>query len=58
MDVNPINNLNKLKEQLSINEAYDREMERLRQNRINYAQYNKEREKRIAEERKRRNPGE
>lgn len=58
MDVNPLNNLNKLKEQLSINEAYDREMERLRQNRINYAQYNKEREKRIAEERKRRNPGE
>lgn len=58
MDVNHLNNLNKLKEQLSINEAYDREMERLRQNRINYAQYNKEREKRIAEERKRRNPGE
>lgn len=58
MDVNPLNNLNNLKEQLSINEAYDREMERLRQNRINYAQYNKEREKRIAEERKRRNPGE
>lgn len=57
MSLEQFKSLDKLKEQISLNEEYDREIERLQQNRIIYAQYNKEREKRILEENKRRNPG-
>lgn len=57
MDVNPINNLNKVLEQVSINEAYDKEIARLNVNRNLYAQYKKDKEAQKREERKKHNPG-
>lgn len=58
MDVSPFNNLNKVLEQVSINEAYDKEIVRLNANRNSYAQYKKDKEAQKREERKKRNPGE
>lgn len=55
---NPFVALNLIKEQVSENEAYDREIERLREERIRLGVFIKEREQRLNEERKRRNPGE
>ena len=58
MNVNPLNNLNKVLEQVSINEAYDKEIARLNANRNSYAQYKKARDTQKREEKKKRNPGE
>ena len=57
MDVNPLNNLNKVLEQVSINEAYDKEIARLNANRNSYAQYKKVKDTQRREEKKKRNPG-
>lgn len=57
MDITPLNNLNKVLEQVSINEAYDKEIARLNANRNLYAQYKKARDVQKREEKKKRNPG-
>lgn len=51
------NKLNQLNEQIKLNEAYDREMERLRNERQTYGAYRKTREQTIKEKNKRRDPG-
>lgn len=53
---NPFNFLNKLHNDMRINEAYDKEMQRLKENRIRYCSFVKEREKQILENKKKRNP--
>ena len=55
---NPFAALNLIKEHISENEEYDREIQRLREERIRIATFIKEREQLLNEERKRRNPGE
>ena len=54
---NPFAALNLIKEHISENEAYDREIQRLREERMRFGTFIKEREQRLNEERKRRNPG-
>ena len=54
---NPFTALNFIKERISENEEYDREIQRLREERIRMGMFIKEREQRLNEERKRRNPG-
>lgn len=54
---NPFAALNLIKEHISENEEYDREIQRLREERIRMAMFIKEREQRLNEEHKRRNPG-
>jgi hypothetical protein len=54
---NPFAALNLIKEHISENEEYDREIQRLREERIRMGMFIKEREQRLNEERKRRNPG-
>ena len=55
---NPFAALNLIKEYISENEAYDREIARLREERMRVNTFIKEREQRLAAERKKRNPGE
>lgn len=55
---NPFAALNLIKEHIFENEAYDREIQRLREERMRFGTFIKEREQRLNEERKRRNPGE
>lgn len=55
---NPFTALNLIKEHISENEAYDREIQRLREERIRMNMFIKEREMRLNEERKKRNIGE
>ena len=54
---NPFAALTLIKEHISENEEYDREIQRLREERIRMSMFIKEREQRLNEERKRRNPG-
>ena len=54
---NPFAALNLIKDHISENEEYDREIQRLREERIRIGMFIKEREQRLSEERKRRNPG-
>lgn len=54
---NPFAALNIIKEHLSENEAYDQEILRLKEERMRFGMFIKEREQRLNEERKRRNPG-
>ena len=54
---NPFAVLNLIKEHISENDAYDREIQRLREERMRFGVFIKEREQRLNEERKRRNPG-
>ena len=54
---NPFAVLNIIKEHISENEEYDREIQRLREERIRMDMFIREREQRLNEERKRRNPG-
>lgn len=54
---NPFAVLNLIKEHISENEEYDREIQRLREERIRMDMFIREREQRLNEERKRRNPG-
>ena len=54
---NPFAALNIIKEHLSENEAYDQEILRLKEERMRFGMFIKEREQRLYEERKRRNPG-
>ena len=55
---NNFNFLNRLHEEMKLNEAYDKEIERLRENKIRYNSFTKEREARLNAERKRKNTGE
>ena len=55
---NPFAALNLIKEHISENEAYDREIARLREERMRVNTFIKEREQRLVAERKKRNPGE
>ena len=54
---NPFAALNLIKEHISENEAYDREIQRLKEERMRMSTFIKEREQRLADERKKRNPG-
>ena len=58
MSENPFKFLNKLHEDMKINDAYDKEMQRLKENRTRYNFFVKEREIKINQEKKRKNPGE
>ena len=58
MSENPFKFLNKLHEDMKINDAYDKEMQRLRENRTRYNSFVKEREIKINQEKKRKNSGE
>lgn len=49
--------LNQVNEQIKLNEAYDRELQRLRNERQTYGAYRKTREQAIKEKNKRRDPG-
>lgn len=49
--------LNQVNEQIKLNEAYDRELQRLRNERQTYGAYRKTREQIIKEKNKRRDPG-
>lgn len=55
---NPFAALNLIKEHISENEAYDREIQRLKEERMRMNMFVKEREQRLYEARKKRNPGE
>lgn len=54
---NPFAILDKAKEQISFDEAWDKELESIRENRIRYNSFIKEREEKLSAERKRKNPG-
>jgi hypothetical protein len=55
---NPFAALNLIKEHISENEEYDREIQRLKEERMRMNMFVKEREQRLAEARKKRNLGE
>jgi hypothetical protein len=55
---NPFAALNLIKEHISENEEYDREIQRLKEERMRMNMFVKEREQRLSEARKKRNPGE
>lgn len=54
---NPFAILDKAKEQISLDEAWDKELESIRENRIRYNSFIKEREEKLSAERKKKNPG-
>lgn len=54
---NPFAILDKAKEQISLDEAWDKELEIIRENRIRYNFFIKEREEKLSVERKKKNPG-
>ena len=57
MTSNPFAILDKAKQQISIDEAWDKELQMIKESRIRLATFAKERETRLAQERKKRNPG-
>ena len=57
MTSNPFAILDKVKQQISIDEAWDKELQMIKESRIRLATFAKEREARLAQERKKRNPG-
>lgn len=58
MTTNPFAILDKAKEQISLEEAWDKELTALKEARIRFNIFKKEREEKIAAERKKKNPGE
>lgn len=58
MTTNPFAILDKAKDQISLDEAWDKELTSLKENRIRFNIFKKEREEKIAAERKKKNPGE
>lgn len=57
MNSNPFAILDKAKEQISLDEAWDKELQNIRENRIRYNSFIKEREEKFITERKKKNPG-
>lgn len=57
MTTNPFAILDKAKDQISLDEAWDKELTSLKENRIRFNIFKKEREEKIAAERKKKNPG-
>lgn len=57
MNSNPFAILDKAKEQISLDEAWDKELQNIRENRIRYNFFIKEREEKLIAERKKKNPG-
>lgn len=57
MNSNPFAVLDKAKEQISLDEAWDKELQNIRENRIRYNFFIKEREEKLITERKKKNPG-
>lgn len=57
MNSNPFAILDKAKEQISLDEAWDKELQNIRENRIRYNSFIKEREEKLITERKKKNPG-
>lgn len=57
MNSDPFAILNKAKEQISLDEAWDKELQNIRENRIRYNFFVKEREEKLIAERKKKNPG-
>lgn len=58
MTTNPFAILDKAKDQISLDEAWDKELTSLKENRIRFNIFKKEREEKVAAERKKKNPGE
>lgn len=56
-DSDPFAILDKAKEQISLDEAWDKELDSIRENRIRYNSFVKEREEKLVAERKKKNPG-
>lgn len=56
-DSDPFAILDKVKEQISLDEAWDKELDSIRENRIRYNSFVKEREEKLVAERKKKNPG-
>lgn len=57
MNSNPFAILDKAKEEISLDEAWDKELQNIRENRIRYNFFIKEREEKLITERKKKNPG-
>ena len=55
MNTNPFNILDKAKKQINLDDAWDRELQAIKENRIRYGLFKKERELRINQERKKKN---
>lgn len=58
MTTNPFAILDKAKDQISLDEAWDKELIALKEARIRFNAFKKEREEKVAAERKKKNPGE
>lgn len=56
MNSNPFAILDKAKEQISLDEAWDKELQNIKENRIRYNFFVKEREEKLSAERKKKNP--
>lgn len=57
MNTDPFAILDKAKEQISLDEAWDKELDSIRENRIRYNSFVKEREEKLVAEHKKKNPG-
>ena len=55
MNTNPFNILDKAKKQINLDDAWDRELQTIKENRIRYGLFKKERELRLNQERKKKN---
>lgn len=55
MNTNPFNILDKAQKQINLDDAWDRELQTIKENRIRYGLFKKERELRINQERKKKN---
>lgn len=57
MTIDPFAILDKAKDQISFDEAWDKELNNIKENRIRYNFFIKEREEKLYTERKKKNPG-
>jgi hypothetical protein len=55
MNTNPFNILDKAKKQINLDDAWDRELQTIKENRVRYGLFKKERELRLNQERKKKN---
>lgn len=57
MTIDPFAILDKAKEHISLDEAWDKELDNIKENRVRYNFFVKEREEKLSAERKKKNPG-
>lgn len=55
MNTNPFNILDKAEKQINLDDAWDRELQTIKENRVRYGLFKKERELRLNQERKKKN---